>query len=168
MWYFAIVLPCQVVTDCQFGVAAGHSLGGAVALLCTLRLLQGLPKGTPSLHCICFGTPAIGNAALAALVAEYGWERHILNFILPGTAPFLTAPLHTTYCTLTQRTAPLHNILHPYTTYCTLTQRTAPLHNVHTCMLTSLSGCMSVVCSLSLLSSLCAATNSMLMGISML
>ncbi len=64
--------------------AAGHSLGGAVALLCTLRLLQGLPGGTPSLSCICFGTPAIGNAALAALVAEYGWSNHILNFILPG------------------------------------------------------------------------------------
>ncbi|DBA94509.1 TPA: hypothetical protein ACH3X1_002100 [Trebouxia sp. C0004] len=64
-------------------VLCGHSLGGAVALLCTLRLLQGLPKGDPSLYCICFGTPAIGNAALAALVAEYGWESHILNFILP-------------------------------------------------------------------------------------
>ena len=65
--------------------AAGHSLGGAVALLCTLRLLQGLAGSTPSLQCICFGTPAIGNAALAAVVAEYGWESHILNFILPGT-----------------------------------------------------------------------------------
>ena len=64
--------------------AAGHSLGGAVALLCTLRLLQSLQGDTPSLHCICFGTPAIGNAALAALVAEYGWHNHILNFILPG------------------------------------------------------------------------------------
>lgn len=65
--------------------AAGHSLGGAVALLCTLRLLQSLAGSTPSLQCICFGTPAIGNAALAAVVAEYGWESHILNFILPGT-----------------------------------------------------------------------------------
>ena len=55
-----------------------------MALLCALRLLQGLPRGDPSLYCICFGTPAIGNAALAALVAEYGWESHILNFILPG------------------------------------------------------------------------------------
>ncbi|KAA6420193.1 MAG: hypothetical protein FRX49_09856, partial [Trebouxia sp. A1-2] len=64
-------------------VLCGHSLGGAVALLCALRLLQGLPRGDPSLYCICFGTPAIGNAALAALVAEYGWESHILNFILP-------------------------------------------------------------------------------------
>lgn len=63
---------------------AGHSLGGAVALLCTLRLLQGLAGSTPSLQCICFGTPAIGNAALAAVVAEYGWESHILNLILPG------------------------------------------------------------------------------------
>lgn len=70
--------------SCAFN-AAGHSLGGAVALLCALRLLQGLSGSAPSLQCICFGTPAIGNAALAAVVAEYGWESHILNFILPGT-----------------------------------------------------------------------------------
>lgn len=64
-------------------VLCGHSLGGAVALLCTLRLLQGLSSSTRSVQCICFGTPAVGNAALAAVVAEYGWESHILNFVLP-------------------------------------------------------------------------------------
>ena len=73
-----------IVERHKLNSAAGHSLGGAVALLCTLRLLQGLSGSPPSLHCICFGTPAIGNAALAALVSEFGWESHILNFILPG------------------------------------------------------------------------------------
>lgn len=55
-----------------------------MALLCTLRLLQTLPGPAPRLDCICFGTPAIGNAALAALVKEKAWAVHILNFILPG------------------------------------------------------------------------------------
>ena len=57
-----------------------------MALLCTLRLLQGLPAGAPALHCICFGTPAIGNAALASLVQDQKWGAHIFNFILPGDA----------------------------------------------------------------------------------
>ena len=39
-------------------------------------------------QCICFGTPAIGNAALAAQVYENGWEDHILNFILPGQTAY--------------------------------------------------------------------------------
>lgn len=70
---------------------AGHSLGGAVALLCTLRLLRSLKEPSPLVQCICFGTPAIGNAALAAMVHEHGWEDHILNFILPGQATYCAA-----------------------------------------------------------------------------
>ena len=81
---FALQSKMAIQGQKQGFLAAGHSLGGAVALLCTLRLLQGLAGSTPSLQCICFGTPAIGNAALAAVVAEYGWESHILNFVLPG------------------------------------------------------------------------------------
>ena len=93
--------------------AAGHSLGGAVALLCTLRLLQGLAGSAPALQCICFGTPAIGNAALAAVVAEYGWERHILNFILPGMP--VNASLLQHCCKLHLRTTmlPLKSLLLP-------------------------------------------------------
>lgn len=81
--------------------AAGHSLGGAVALLCTLRLLQGLSSSTRSVQCICFGTPAVGNAALAAVVAEYGWESHILNFVLPG-APWYLSVCPTAQCLLAE------------------------------------------------------------------
>ena len=66
--------------------SAGHSLGGAVALLCMLRLLHSssLPPGAAGLRCICFGTPAVGDAALAAAVADAGWQDHILFYTLAG------------------------------------------------------------------------------------
>ena len=50
-------------------VLCGHSLGGAVAKLTALRLLREVPEWpVPSLKCICFATPAVGNASLASLV----------------------------------------------------------------------------------------------------
>ena len=62
----------------------GHSLGGAVAMLCALRLLDSLP---PALHatvaCITFAAPPVGNAALAALVAARGWQSRLTNYMLP-------------------------------------------------------------------------------------
>lgn len=61
-----------------------------MANLCTLRVLQqaqdaGLP--TPPVSCITFGTPAIGNSALAAKVSENGWKNHFQNVVLPGMQP---------------------------------------------------------------------------------
>ena len=57
-----------------------------MALLCMLRLLHSssLPPGSAGLRCICFGTPAVGDAALAAAVAEAGWQDHILFYTLAG------------------------------------------------------------------------------------
>jgi Lipase (class 3) len=61
-----------------------HSLGGAVATLCTLRLLRQLPlRDDYPLRCIAFATPSIGNAALSALVAERHWDAYLSNFLLP-------------------------------------------------------------------------------------
>ncbi|KAK9796242.1 hypothetical protein WJX73_000286 [Symbiochloris irregularis] len=66
-------------------VLCGHSLGGAVAALSTVRLLRQLPQGhTPKVKCICFGTPAVGNAALAQLVSKSGWESLFHCVALPG------------------------------------------------------------------------------------
>jgi hypothetical protein len=67
-----------------------QSLGGAVASLCTLRLLQksqedGLPP--PPVTCITFGTPAIGNSALASRVNQNGWKDRFHNVVLPGAPP---------------------------------------------------------------------------------
>ena len=34
--------------------------------------------------CIGFAMPAVGNQALAALVRARGWERRLVNFLVPG------------------------------------------------------------------------------------
>eukprot|EP00198_Chlamydomonas_reinhardtii_P006846 XP_001696182.1 triacylglycerol lipase-like protein [Chlamydomonas reinhardtii] len=65
-------------------VLCGHSLGGAVAKLCTLRLLRELPDWPrPRVRCIAFATPAVGNAALAEMVANAGWADHFASYYLP-------------------------------------------------------------------------------------
>ena len=66
---------------------AGHSLGGAVAKLCALRLLRRLPPAAAAagrVRCCAFGAPALGNAALAALVAAQRWDRLFYSLTLPG------------------------------------------------------------------------------------
>jgi alpha-beta hydrolase superfamily lysophospholipase len=68
-------------------VLCGHSLGGAVAQLCTLRLLHLLRAAPPpadALRCIVFGCPAIGNTALADHVRQQAWDAHFLGISLPG------------------------------------------------------------------------------------
>lgn len=69
----------------QVARPAGHSLGGAVAQLCTLDLLQAAgPGAPPNVSCVGFATPAVGNAALAAHIAACGWERRFVTYLLPG------------------------------------------------------------------------------------
>lgn len=59
-------------------------MGGAVATLCTLRLLRQLPpRDDYPLRCVAFATPSIGNGALSALVAERHWDAYLSNFLLP-------------------------------------------------------------------------------------
>jgi len=66
-------------------VLCGHSLGGAVAKLCTLRLLRQLPEGSPSppITCITFACTAVGNKGLATMVDARGWGPHFRNYLLP-------------------------------------------------------------------------------------
>lgn len=65
-------------------VLTGHSLGGAIALLCTLDLLHSLEdESHPSVTCVGFATPAVGNAALAEYVKENGWQKYITNYLVP-------------------------------------------------------------------------------------
>ena len=62
----------------------GHSLGGAVATLCTVRLLDALPEALHhTVSCIGFAVPPVGNAQLAAVAQECGWGRRITNYTLP-------------------------------------------------------------------------------------
>ena len=90
-------------------IFAGHSLGGAVASLCALRLLEVLPE---ELHhtvtAIGFASPAFGNAQLAAHVEAVGWATHFTNYLLPGTFNCFNDFLiisSAAYCVLRQRTS---------------------------------------------------------------
>ncbi|KAL4447779.1 hypothetical protein ABPG75_004998 [Micractinium tetrahymenae] len=65
-------------------VLAGHSLGGAVATLCAIRLLDALPEALHhTITCVGFAVPPVGNAALAAAAAAAGWSQRITNYLLP-------------------------------------------------------------------------------------
>jgi pimeloyl-ACP methyl ester carboxylesterase len=77
--------PPHAADSASARACAGHSLGGAVAMLCTLRLLRQLePTERARLRCVCFGAPAVGNAELAAYVADAGWDEHFSAYLLPG------------------------------------------------------------------------------------
>ena len=68
-------------------VLSGHSLGGAVATLCAIKLLRQFPAAVKlPLRCICFAMPAIGNHELASSVQQAGWDRYLSNYLLPGEA----------------------------------------------------------------------------------
>eukprot|EP00887_Chlorella_sp_A99_P008199 scaffold12.g8199.t1 len=65
-------------------VFTGHSLGGAVAVLATLRLLSQLPPSQhASVQAIGFAVPPVGGAGLAAAVQAQQWEERLLSYYLP-------------------------------------------------------------------------------------
>ena len=64
---------------------AGHSLGGAVATLCALRLMQAAgPDKTLAVRCITFACPPVGNPSLAQWAEDEGWYPNFYHLILPG------------------------------------------------------------------------------------
>ena len=62
---------------------AGHSLGGAVAQLCALDLLQQACSAA-GITCISFAAPVVGNPALAVYTQRRGWDASFINYLLPG------------------------------------------------------------------------------------
>lgn len=65
-------------------VLCGHSMGGAVAQLCALRLLTQLPEQLQStVQAIGFATPPLGSASVAAAVVARGWDTNVKNYLLP-------------------------------------------------------------------------------------
>ena len=75
----------SLLMHCVLAVWRRHSLGGAVAQLCTLHLLQALPREEhASVACISFAAPALGNQALASLAVECGWDQRMRNYLMPG------------------------------------------------------------------------------------
>lgn len=82
----AEALHMHALRHCLRLVLCGHSLGGAVAALCTLRLLAALGQGgaaSTQLRCVTFGSPPLGNAALATHVRERQWETLFHSYVLP-------------------------------------------------------------------------------------
>jgi hypothetical protein len=84
-------------------VLTGHSLGGAVAVLTTVRLLRALTTAQlgssssssglhsllnaaaePLIRCISFATPAVANTDLLQEVMAAGWDQFITNIVMPG------------------------------------------------------------------------------------
>lgn len=83
-------------------VLTGHSLGGAVAVLTTVRLLRSLAAAQaqggssavaaagsdaadaePRVRCISFATPAMANSDLLQEVTAAGWDQYITNIVMP-------------------------------------------------------------------------------------
>ena len=55
-----------------------------MATLCAVRLLDALPPALhPTLSCIGFAVPPVGNAALASLAQAHSWQQRITNYLLP-------------------------------------------------------------------------------------
>lgn len=70
-------------------VLSGHSLGGCVALLCTLRLLRALEMSkeapaAPGLQplCVTLAAVPVGNHSLSQWVQERGYQQALLNYVL--------------------------------------------------------------------------------------
>ena len=108
-WYFAIVLPCQVVTDCQ------------LALPQAILWVGLLPCCAPYAFC-----KACRKARLPYTVSALA---PLLSAMLPSPPWWLVMAGNAT-SSISFCQVQLLSLLHPYTTYCTLTQRTAPLHHV--------------------------------------
>ncbi|KPI87201.1 putative class 3 lipase [Leptomonas seymouri] len=90
----AVGLPLDpLIEDVRHGgytlVLCGHSLGGAVAQYLSLQLLQQEPAllaptgplKEPKLMCVTFGSPMLGNHALATHVHSCGWSHLFHNFV---------------------------------------------------------------------------------------
>ncbi|KAM3284522.1 hypothetical protein P3S67_023321 [Capsicum chacoense] len=64
-------------------IVTGHSLGGSVASLFTLWLIDSLPRyGVQQLHCITFGSPLLGNSGFQKSISEHPtWSSCFLHVV---------------------------------------------------------------------------------------
>uniref|UniRef100_A0A0D6QX10 Fungal lipase-like domain-containing protein n=1 Tax=Araucaria cunninghamii TaxID=56994 RepID=A0A0D6QX10_ARACU len=77
------VLQQQVVAALESGetiLFTGHSIGGAIATLATLAILEKRSNCT-SVFCISFGFPLIGDEVLARAVRRQGWANQFCNVV---------------------------------------------------------------------------------------
>eukprot|EP00796_Vickermania_ingenoplastis_P004327 gene4327-3141_t len=78
-------------------VFCGHSLGGAIAFLLTLKLLEayesdGMVTGPLPISCVTFGAPIVGSRELYECVQERGWSKCFQNVVHYGD-PVPSLPL---------------------------------------------------------------------------
>ncbi|KAJ8549260.1 hypothetical protein K7X08_032967 [Anisodus acutangulus] len=72
----------QQFTSNQPLIVTGHSLGGSVASLFTLWLLDSLPNGVKRLLCINFGSPLLGNNGFQKAISEHPtWSSCFLHVV---------------------------------------------------------------------------------------
>ncbi|XP_009355855.3 lipase-like PAD4 isoform X3 [Pyrus x bretschneideri] len=64
-------------------VITGHSIGGTTASLCALWLLSSLQSvsSTPSVLCITFGSPLLGNASLSRAILRERWGGNFFHVV---------------------------------------------------------------------------------------
>ncbi|PON75996.1 Acyl hydrolase, partial [Trema orientale] len=69
------------INDSNRLIITGYSLGGSVALLFTLWLLESVTSQKPKPLCITFGSPLIGDTGLQKALVQYSWNSYFLNVV---------------------------------------------------------------------------------------
>ncbi|CAN4081899.1 unnamed protein product [Withania somnifera] len=78
----------QQLTSNQPLIVTGHSLGGSVASLFTLWLLDSLPSyGVQRILCITFGSPILGNSGFQKAISEHPTWRSIFLHVVSDKDP---------------------------------------------------------------------------------
>lgn len=66
-------------------ILCGHSLGGALAVLCTIRMLQILDQNSRDMkmiRCFTFGSPGVGDEEVKRDIQGRGWGNEIVNIVV--------------------------------------------------------------------------------------
>ena len=74
----------KLLKDGKRLLLTGHSLGGAIAQVLTLRLLHEQSLGAEHrrrLHCVTFGSPMIGNEKLATWAKDTRYATYLTNLV---------------------------------------------------------------------------------------
>ncbi|XP_020517447.1 protein EDS1B-like [Amborella trichopoda] len=65
-------------------ILTGHSIGGSIAIIATLWLLNQSQKPGTNLttpQCITFGSPLVGDQRLVQAICRENWSSHFINFV---------------------------------------------------------------------------------------
>ncbi|KAJ8769120.1 hypothetical protein K2173_000895 [Erythroxylum novogranatense] len=88
-------------------VVTGHSVGGTTASLCALWLLSGLrsTSSCPSIFCITFGSPLLGNVGLSRAITRERWGGNFCHVVskydlMPRLLLIPIAPIISQICCL--------------------------------------------------------------------